>query len=581
MGQKTSSTTHSRDQRFTPEAQSALQTARHLARSQHCQFAGTEHLLLALLDIGTTSRFLEEKCGLPCEKLCRILLSNIVPGGTTRMDATSPSLSRALELALFCGGGRVGKTELLGGLLLSKVKDGIENAACTAITQLGTQCGGLPVEEMLKILWSESDAALSVSSSCQEWIDRVVPARRTFEALGWQWCESESIPASGTSSAQTSESKTSGSNGTNDYSSPVDNTHWAVPGSVLCGHSAGLMKDHELLSLVNDCHVDTFVCLQANYHEYNISDYRRTLASLQSNMTSSRGIRFLHCPIPDFSVLSANSLLSLVAELQRVISEGHVLYVHCYGGHGRTGTVMISLLAAVEGLAEREARNEFCKRHSLRRGCSGGCRHKLPESEEQKVQLQQTNVTMQRQHKIQKNGGGGDGGDSGDNGGGGGGGGVSGKNFVVRTAGNNNEVMYTGSQLLNNKRRCVVTWVGGGHVNGESGVWSMEPVDATNHHLVRIRNCGSGELMYVGSTVLDERRRHVVTWVGGGNVEGNGAIWEFIPCGGGRYKIRNMLHGEYLYIGSKLLNEQRRFVLTWIGGDVEGDAGIFVLEEKK
>ena len=44
--------------------------------------------------------------------------------------------------------------------------------------------------------------------------------------------------------------------------SPVSNTHWAIPNRVLCGHSAGLFEDQELLMLVNDLKIDTFVCLQ-------------------------------------------------------------------------------------------------------------------------------------------------------------------------------------------------------------------------------------------------------------------------------------------------------------------------------
>ena len=70
-----------------------------------------------------------------------------------------------------------------------------------------------------------------------------------------------------------------------------------------------------------------------------------------SGVPGSVSIRFLHCPIEDFSVLENSSLISLIAEFQRVLNDEPMrnMYVHCMGGHGRTGTVMISLLAAVEG----------------------------------------------------------------------------------------------------------------------------------------------------------------------------------------------------------------------------------------
>ena len=60
--------------------------------------------------------------------------------------------------------------------------------------------------------------------------------------------------------------------------------------------------------------------------------------------------------MPDFGVLEDSSLLGLVAELRRCLEkENMVLYIHCYGGHGRTGTVLINLLEPVLGLTKKQA----------------------------------------------------------------------------------------------------------------------------------------------------------------------------------------------------------------------------------
>ena len=85
------------------------------------------------------------------------------------------------------------------------------------------------------------------------------------------------------------------------FSCCVKNTHWVFPKRVLCGHSAGLMRDEELRMLV-EMGINTFVCLQTSYVEYGVRDYRHVLRQMyqHSGVPGSVSIRFLHCPIEDF-----------------------------------------------------------------------------------------------------------------------------------------------------------------------------------------------------------------------------------------------------------------------------------------
>eukprot|EP01047_Picozoa_sp_COSAG01_P035418 COSAG01_NODE_2715_length_7199_cov_15.544507_8_plen_256_part_00 len=123
-----------------------------------------------------------------------------------------------------------------------------------------------------------------------------------------------------------------------DYEGPVPNTHWVYP-NLICGSSAGLMKPEELQGLVA-AGVDTFVCLQRQYSEYGCDEYPQVLRKMAKTGKTSfpRELRFLHCPMPDHDVIADESLLALVIELLREMRAGHLLYIHCYGGHGRTGT---------------------------------------------------------------------------------------------------------------------------------------------------------------------------------------------------------------------------------------------------
>jgi hypothetical protein len=120
--------------------------------------------------------------------------------------------------------------------------------------------------------------------------------------------------------------------------------------------------------------VDTFVCLQRQYKEHGCNDYQLILRKLSRQNRGSfppRELRFLHCPMPDLGVASDECLRALVAELQRELSIGHGLYVHCFGGHGRTGTVIVNLIMATEGVDFATAMAKLKQCHQGRRSKRG------------------------------------------------------------------------------------------------------------------------------------------------------------------------------------------------------------------
>jgi protein-tyrosine phosphatase len=78
-------------------------------------------------------------------------------------------------------------------------------------------------------------------------------------------------------------------------------------------------------------------------------------------------VTFVHFPIKDCGVTDDNGVLQLCIDLVKAISEGEVLYVHCWGGHGRTGTIISIMLHLMYGLGPEEsmARCQTC--HDLRK----------------------------------------------------------------------------------------------------------------------------------------------------------------------------------------------------------------------
>ncbi|NLI78244.1 MAG: hypothetical protein GX442_17645 [Candidatus Riflebacteria bacterium] len=53
----------------------------------------------------------------------------------------------------------------------------------------------------------------------------------------------------------------------------------------------------------------------------------------------------VHFPIPDFGVPTADRLREILAAIDGCLARGRPLYLHCWGGIGRTGTVVGAWLA--------------------------------------------------------------------------------------------------------------------------------------------------------------------------------------------------------------------------------------------
>jgi predicted protein tyrosine phosphatase len=62
--------------------------------------------------------------------------------------------------------------------------------------------------------------------------------------------------------------------------------------------------------------------------------------------------------IPDFSVPQPAQMLTIQQAIQSAISQSHKIYVHCYGGVGRTGTVVACYLVD-QGLSGAQALEEL------------------------------------------------------------------------------------------------------------------------------------------------------------------------------------------------------------------------------
>ena len=86
--------------------------------------------------------------------------------------------------------------------------------------------------------------------------------------------------------------------------------------------------------------------LRPYFHDVRMVVYNKAMfPDLQDfNIVDREALSFVHFPIRDCGITDDERVLELSRTLVKAISEGEVIYLHCWGGHGRTGTLVCIML---------------------------------------------------------------------------------------------------------------------------------------------------------------------------------------------------------------------------------------------
>lgn len=71
-------------------------------------------------------------------------------------------------------------------------------------------------------------------------------------------------------------------------------------------------------------------------------------------------------PIQDMNIISDDKVLALARRIVAMIRKGHKVYIHCSGGHGRTGTIVAIVLHLLYGLSLYQIRDYLQYSHDQR-----------------------------------------------------------------------------------------------------------------------------------------------------------------------------------------------------------------------
>lgn len=131
-------------------------------------------------------------------------------------------------------------------------------------------------------------------------------------------------------------------------------SYWVIPGKFLAGEYPCSHRDVEARGTLNallDEGIRSFLDLTES------ADGLRAYRTIIMQLAVDRGldIRYRQMSIRDLDIPTVDHMRSILEHIERELANGYPVYVHCWGGIGRTGTVVGCWLCEKGGHSADEA----------------------------------------------------------------------------------------------------------------------------------------------------------------------------------------------------------------------------------
>lgn len=151
----------------------------------------------------------------------------------------------------------------------------------------------------------------------------------------------------------------------------LPDSYWVEPGALLAGEYPGAHGEREALARLEaicEAGVTSFVDLT---DEGELAPYQASLPPR---------VRYRRLAVRDFEVPTHREMQTMLDLVDEELARGETVYVHCWGGVGRTGTLVGCWLAR-HGLSGEEA----LERLQRLRAASGKAGRRSPETDAQRA----------------------------------------------------------------------------------------------------------------------------------------------------------------------------------------------------
>ena len=149
---------------------------------------------------------------------------------------------------------------------------------------------------------------------------------------------------------------------------PISNSYWVRPGRLLAGEHPGAWDDRQSrprLRQLLEAGVTFFLDL-TEAGEYGLEPYVNLLRD--EAVALGREVEHRRMPIQDRGTPTSGQMTHILDSIDAALATGQTVYVHCYAGIGRTGTVVGCFLVR-DGKSGQAALEEIAR---LRREIPSG-----------------------------------------------------------------------------------------------------------------------------------------------------------------------------------------------------------------
>jgi hypothetical protein len=135
-----------------------------------------------------------------------------------------------------------------------------------------------------------------------------------------------------------------------ELSRPFDRCYWVEHGVLLAGCYPGQQDEEEArtqFARMIDFGVTHFVNLMHSSEKDHAGRLFRPYEGIAREIAAERGIKVtcVRFPIRDMGVSSVEEMIRILDSIDAKAQAGQITYLHCWGGMGRTGTVVGCWLA--------------------------------------------------------------------------------------------------------------------------------------------------------------------------------------------------------------------------------------------